>query len=315
MPRIVLTGATGMIGSAIVREALRRGDEVVVIVREGSERSGNLVWHPGVQVVHAELSDYAGLEAPAKDCDAFLHLAWDKTSVAGRDDVDVQVRNIQYTLDAVRLAHRMGCKAFVGAGSQAEYGPVDCDLTPSTPANPTSGYGIAKLAAGRLSRLLCGQLGMRQNWARILSVYGPKDGSGTLISYALGELKAGRSPQLTPCEQTWDYLHCDDAARALLALASQGVDGKAYPLGSGRGRRLSEYLEIIRGKVAPSVELGFGAKPYYPHQPMHLVAAIAELTQDTGWCPEIDFAEGIGALVSQLDGATCARNGGSSRPV
>lgn len=289
MPRIVLTGATGMIGSAIVREALRRGDEVVAIVREGSERSGNLERHPGVQIVHAELSDYAALEAPTTDCDHFLHLAWDKTSVAGRDDVDVQVRNIQYTLDAVRLAHRMGCKSFVGAGSQAEYGPVDCDLTPSTPANPTSGYGIAKLAAGRLSRLLCSQLGMRQSWARILSVYGPKDGPNTLISYALGELKAGRSPQLTPCEQIWDYLHCDDAARALLALASHGVDGKAYPLGSGKGRRLSEYLEIIKRQAAPSLELGFGAKAYYPHQPMHLVADITELSQDTGWMPNREF--------------------------
>jgi len=304
-----------MIGSAIVREALRRGDEVVAIVREGSERSGNLERHPAVQVVHAGLSDYAGLEAPATGCDVFLHLAWDKTSVAGRDDADVQVRNIQYTLDAVRLAHRMGCKAFLGAGSQAEYGPVDCDLTPSTPANPTSGYGIAKLAAGRLSRLLCGQLGMRQNWARILSVYGPKDGAGTLISYALGELKAGRSPQLTPCEQTWDYLHCDDAARGLLAMASHGADGKSYPLGSGQGRRLSEYLEIIRRQVAPSLELGFGAKSYYPHQPMHLVADITELTQDTGWRPKIDFAEGICVLVSENDGAACAPSGGSVRPA
>lgn len=293
MSRIVLTGATGMIGSAIAREALRRGDEVVAIVRKSSERSGNLVQHPGIQVVHAELSDYAALEAPATGCDAFLHLAWDKTSVAGRDDVDVQVRNIQYTLDAVRLAHRMGCKSFTGAGSQAEYGPVDCDLTPSTPANPTSGYGIAKLAAGRLSRLLCSQLGMRQTWARILSIYGSKDGPNTLISYALGELKAGRSPQLTPCEQIWDYLHCDDAARALLALASHGKDGKAYPLGSGQGRRLSEYLGIIRQQVVPSLELGFGAKAYYPHQPMHLVADITELTMDTGWRPEIDFILGI----------------------
>ena len=132
---------------------------------------------------------------------------------------------------------------------------------------------------------------------RILSIYGPQDGPNTLISYVLQELRAGRSPQLTPCEQMWDYLHCDDAAKALLAIVGSGRDGKVYPLGGGQGRRLSEYLEIIRQQLNPSVELGFGAKAYYPHQPMHLVADITELTKDTGWQPTIGFTQGIGEMV------------------
>jgi len=285
-----------MIGAAVIREAARRGDEVVAIVRQNSERLKDLARSESVQVVAAELCHYATLEAPALECDTFLHLAWDKTSVSGRDDTGIQVRNIQYTLDAVRLAQRMGCKTFVGAGSQAEYGPVDCDLKPETPTNPESGYGIAKLAAGRMSRLLCQQLGMRQCWARILSIYGPGDGPNTLVSYVFRELKANRSPQLTPCEQTWDYLHCDDAARALLDIADHGTNGKAYPVGSGRGQRLSEYLEIMKQQFNPAVSLTFGTKAYYPHQPMRLVADITELAKDTGWQPRIEFTQGIGGM-------------------
>ena len=100
-------------------------------------------------------------------------------------------------------------------------------------------------------------------------------------------------PELTPCEQIWDYIYVGDAARALAAIADSGRDGKVYPLGGGCGRPLREYVEILRDAVAPGGEIRFGAKPYYPHQPMFLVADIGELTADTGFVPEIPFADGI----------------------
>ena len=228
--------------------------------------------------------------------DAFIHLSWEKTFGASRDDAEVQTRNIQYTLDAVQLAHRCGCQVFVGAGSQAEYGVQSVDLTPDLPVKPESGYGIAKYAAGKLSAMLCKSLGIRQCWVRILSVYGPNDGENSLISYLIREFKAGNSPQLTKCEQIWDYLYADDAAEAILAITEKGVDGKAYPLGSGNGRRLSDYVKDIREVINPAIEVQFGAKEYYPHQPMHLVADISELTKDTGWVPLMSFEEGISVL-------------------
>ena len=295
MKHILLTGATGMIGSAIVRESLRRDCNVTCIVRKGSPRVKNIPNDSRAHVVECDISDYGSLELPGT-YDVFMHLAWDKTSVGGRDDVDCQLKNIQYTLDAVRLAKRAGCSVFIGAGSQAEYGVQSVPLTPDLPVNPESGYGIAKFAAGKFSGMLCKQLGLRYNWIRILSVYGPNDGENTLISYLIRELKAGRSPELTKCEQTWDYLHCDDAARAFFAVAEKGVDGKTYPLGSGKDRPLSEYVAAIRDAVNPAIKLEFGKKPYYPHQPMFLVADVGELEKDTGWKPEVEFFKGMNCL-------------------
>lgn len=285
---------------AVVRAALAQGLEVVCIVRASSGKLAGLPQSDRVHLVFSDLSGYGVLPAPVEDCDAFLHLAWDKTYGASRDDTTTQVENITFTLDAVHLARRMGCKVFVGVGSQAEYGPVQVDLTPETPVNPQSGYGIAKYAAGRLSALLCAQLGMRQSWARVLSVYGLGDASYTLTSYVINEVRAGRSPSLTLCEQQWDYIYSDDAARALLCIMETGREGVAYPVGTGQGRRLSEYVEIIRNLINPSVRLGFGDKPYYPYQPMHLVADITALTRDTGWRPETDFVDGIKEVLSSM---------------
>lgn len=292
MKKIIVTGATGCVGSAVVRRALAQGMEVTCIVHEGSRRLTNLPQDERVKIVECNLSNYNSLNIDGQH-DAFIHMAWEKTFGASRDDAEAQTRNIQYTLDACHLAKRCGCQVFVGAGSQAEYGVQSVDLTPDLPVNPESGYGIAKYAAGKLSAMLCKSLGIRQNWVRILSVYGPNDGENTLISYVIRELKAGRSPELTKCEQIWDYLYADDAADAILAIVERGVDGKAYPLGSGKGRKLSEYIEDIRRIVNPNIEIKYGSKDYYPHQPMHLVADINELTIGTGWEPTWSYINGI----------------------
>ena len=294
--KIIVTGATGAVGSAVVRRALARDIQVTCIVHQGSKRLSNLPQDNRVSIVECNLADYRTLEMEG-EYDAFIHLSWEKTFGASRDDAEVQTRNIQYTLDAVQLAHRCGCSVFVGAGSQAEYGVQSVDLTPDLPVKPESGYGIAKYAAGKLSAMLCKSLGMRQCWVRILSVYGPNDGENSLISYLIREFKAGNSPQLTKCEQMWDYLYADDAADAILAVAEKGVDGKAYPLGSGNGRRLSEYVNDIKNAINPSLTVQFGAKDYYPHQPMHLVADIRELTEDTGWIPSFLFNNGISQIL------------------
>lgn len=290
--KIIVTGATGAVGSAVVRRAIKNGKDVTCIVHQGSKRLDNLPQSDRVHIVECNLQDYRTSSLDGQ-YDAFIHLSWEKTVGTSRDDAEVQTRNIQYTLDAVQLAHRCGCSVFVGAGSQAEYGVQSVDLTPDLPVKPESGYGIAKYAAGKLSAMLCKSLGMRQCWVRILSVYGPNDGENSLISYLIREFKAGNSPQLTKCEQMWDYLYADDAADAILAVAEKGDDSKAYPLGSGKGRRLSEYVEDIKDIVSPATEICFGAKEYYPHQPMYLVADISELTKDTGWKPQYCFKDGI----------------------
>ena len=85
------------------------------------------------------------------DFDYFYHLAWDGTSKKLRGDVLIHESNILHTLMAVSAAHKLGCAAFVGAGSQAEYGRVGDVISPDTCTNPEYAYAIAKLAAARLS--------------------------------------------------------------------------------------------------------------------------------------------------------------------
>ncbi len=289
---IALTGPTGTIGSEIVSYALMSGHKVIAIVRPGTSRGANLPSDPNLKVLECDISEYCSLEGH-EHCDVFIHLAWMKTTNGQRDDVYSQTDNITYSLDAVRLAHSWGATSFVGAGSQAEYGSTETDLSADTPVNPTSGYGIAKYSAGRLCRIYCSQLGIRFCWVRILSVFGKNDLKTTLISYLLDCFTNNISPELTRCEQIWDYLYAKDAARALLLISTKGTDGRTYVLGSGTKRPLSEYVLAIKDVTGSDAEPKFGVKPYYPHQAMRLCANIGELTRDTGFVPEYTFEDGI----------------------
>ena len=292
---IIVTGATSMIGSTIVDEALAQSKNVTAIVRRNARQTDNLLKlknTQNLQIIECDMNDYKTLNFDAQ-YDAFFHLAWQSTNFTSRDDVYAQIDNVTCTVDAIHAAKRAGCRVFVNAGSQAEYGFTSEKLRGDMPCNPESGYGIAKFAAGRMVRLTAARLGIRYCHTRILSTYGKGMDDGTLIVYLIRNLLAGEKPSLTKCEQLWDFLYVQDTARAMLAVAEKGIDGKTYPIGSGIAKPLREYVETVRDIMDSSVELGFGEKDYYPHQPMFLCADIDELREDTGFEPSVVFEDGI----------------------
>ena len=154
--RAVVTGCTGAVGTALVKELTKRGAEVLALCRKSSERTSRLAGLENVKVEDCPLERLKELtNGGGEPFDAFFHLAWSGTTGEARDDVRMQSDNIRYSLDAADAAERFGCKVFVGAGSQAEYGPSGVPLRPDTPTFPKSGYGMAKLCAGQLTRLAC----------------------------------------------------------------------------------------------------------------------------------------------------------------
>lgn len=290
MKRICITGAGGMIGTALTRYALSQDTAVTALVRPGSGKLRDLR-HPLLQVREADLSALDAVDC--LPCDGFVHLGWAATHGDARMCDDLQRRNIDDTLSAVRLAHRLGCSVFVFAGSQAEYGSHDTPLRPDTPTHPQSAYGKAKLEAGERSLLLCRTLGVRHCRARILSVYGVGDRPTTLVSACVDAMMRGESPPLTACTQMWDYLYADDAARALYAVLERGRDGAVYPLGSGECRALRDYVLDIRDVTGCKALPRFGEKDFLPDQVHMLCADLSALTADTGFVPQVPFREGI----------------------
>ena len=294
MKKVIITGPTGAVGVSLIQELIAHNIEVTAICRPASKRLSSIPKHPLVRIVECGVDQLLTLKDQLDhDYDAFYHFAWDGTYGDSRQDLYRQANNMLYTLDAVHLAHAAGCSVFVGAGSQSEFGHVEGVLHPDMPCAPDNGYGIAKLDAGRMSRLECRKLGIRHEWCRIVSLYGPFDGQYTMVMSDIYKMLRGERPQYTKGDQVWDYIYSKDAARAFRLVAEKGKDGSIYCFGTGKPRLLKDYILAIRDAVNPELEVGLGELPYYPNQVMHLEADISNLTEDTGFVPQYSFEEGI----------------------
>lgn len=303
MKTAVITGATGAVGRSLIKICIEAGYEVLAVVHRESPRTKDLKTIDHCHVLELNLDEYErGIEELSRQdiklsgYELFFHLAWMASFGKDRDNIPLQLDNIRAALSAVRFAKDLGCSTFIGAGSQAEYGRVEGILSSSTPTFPETGYGIAKLSAGEFTRLLCEQLGICHIWCRILSVYGPDDREQTLISTAIIKMMENAETEFSPCDQMWDYIYSDDAARAMLIAAEKGSHGKIYVIGSGEVRPLKEYIERIAEITDYKREIGFGRRPYNEKQVMYLQADIGELS-GLGYKPEYSFEEGVKSII------------------
>lgn len=299
MNRAIITGATGAIGTALIKELVNRNIEVLVFTRKDSKRNNNILKNNLVKVKYCALNEIKQTNNDTgKDYDVFFHLAWAGASGEGRNDKELQEKNVEYTLDAVDCAKRFGCKKFIGIGSQAEYGRVNTTLNENTVTKPENEYGKAKLKAGILTKQKALELGLSFNWIRVLSIYGPNDGDNTLISYAIRQFINNEELNVTRCEQIWDYLYSEDAAKAIYLVSEKGKNGHTYVLGSGKKAFLYEYIEKIKDLSNSRSIINYGTVPYSKEQVMYLVADISKISYDTGWKPEIRFEIGIKKLLN-----------------
>lgn len=291
MTHAIITGPTGAIGIALVNLLISKGFKVTVVVNPESKRVENLPKSELLSLIYCDLSDLKSISG--FKCDTFYHLGWKGTFGSDRNDPKMQEENIQFAKDAVQLAHRLQCKTFIFAGSQAEYGRVNIPISPDTPTSPESEYGKAKLKTGFECSKLCNQFNIKFIWTRIFSVYGPYDGANTMVSSTITKLKNNIIPEFTKCEQQWDFLYSKDAAIAFYLLAEKGRHDQIYCIGSGQVFPLRYYVETIQKVIGSATPLKIGAIPYSENQVMYLCADITTLTQDTGFVPQYSFKEGL----------------------
>lgn len=297
MKRVVVSGATGAIGISLLHLLISRDIEVLVLTHKDSKRNEYIPTSPLLKIMECDMGDYNKLIIDEK-FDIFYHMAWKDGGI--RDDIYAQLDNIHYTLEAVKLAKRLGCKRFIGCGSQAEYGSTNEKLSPETPVNPQNAFGATKLYAGTISKILAEQIGIEHIWVRVLSIYGPFDGVNTMIISTLTSLLKHKEVAMTKCEQLWDYLYCSDAAEAFYLIAEKGIGGRVYCLGSGCALPLKEYVRVIQKAINTKNLVKIGERPYSKNQVMYLCADLSQLTKDTGFRPSTCFEDGINETIEWI---------------
>ena len=295
---VVITGATSMLGIALINECIKRDIYVFAFVNSETTRIERIPRSKNISIIYKKLEDFYSISDIniSYKPDVFYHFAW-STGKKNRNLSEIQIKNIEYTVYAVRLAKMLGCKKFVGIGSQAEFGIANRPLSPSDSTNPVNAYGIAKYAAGKLAGLECKIQQLEFNWVRVFSVYGKYDKDESLIKTLIYNVYHNIDIGLSSCEQIWDYLNERDAGYGLFLIGMKGINGKIYCLGSGRGKPLKSYVQIIINNIKPDYCPKYGAIKLSDNDVYYLVADIKELKDDTGWEPIIEFNDGIKDLL------------------
>lgn len=300
---VIVTGASGFLGLATCRRLLAEGHTVYGVLQTQSQNAHKLPVHDRFFPVRYDLgSDDAALVSAVPHADVFIHFAWAATKSADRNDHEAHFANVDHSLALMKTAEKLGCKRFIFAGSQAEYGIHFEKITEDTPCNPVSEYGKAKLAFGLQGAALAPSLGLDFIHLRIFSTYGVGDHPHTLMSSCIRTFSAGETMQMGDCMHTWNFLNIDDEAALIAKMAAfDGVlsaEGNVFNVASDDTRRLKDFVLEAYDLCGRRGECAFGEPQPKPEGIVQLNPSIEKAKRLLNWKPRVTFAEGINAMIA-----------------
>lgn len=275
MNSVLVTGGTGFIGSHVVRELLRRGREVHVSTRPGSDRSRLKDIERDIRFHVRPPEDVADV------ADVVIHCAW--YAIPGKYLSGPE--NWGCLTKGVRLLERVRGRA-VFVGSCFEFEHSDAALEDESPTKPMTLYADCKNALRKevVSKADCA-------WARLFYQYGPWEDARRLVPAVIAAQLDGRVSKATSGQRRLDYLHVQDVASALVAIADSKLSG-CVNIGSGEAVSVRDIIEKILSIGGRPDLVDWGAYKDRPEDPNLMLADNSKL-RSTGWEKKYDLARGL----------------------
>jgi nucleoside-diphosphate-sugar epimerase len=294
MRKVLITGATGFIGSHCIAPLLASGYEVHALSSQISPRHHAAVtWH---QVNLLDIERVANLMATVQPTH-LLHLAW---YILPGTDYFSAIENfewVQASLALLQQFHDRGGERVVFVGSDAEYDSnYGYCSTVYTPRNPSTFYGKCKNSLYSLFEAYTHQTGLSGAWARFFCPYGPHEHPQRLIPTAICALLERRSARFSHGQQIRDFLYVQDCADALVTLLNSSMTG-ALNIASGQPTSLRTVISTIARKLNGEDLVLLGALPPRPIDPPLVVADVRRLTDELGWKPEYSLETGLAQTI------------------
>jgi dihydroflavonol-4-reductase len=274
---ILVTGAAGFLGSAVVRRALARGLRVRVLVRPGSALR-NLEGLPPVQIVVGDTRDAAAMARALCGVRYLFHVAADYRLWAPAGD-DIVRANTDGTAAVMQAARQCGVERVVYTSSVATLrvagatAPVNEDAAVK-PEEAIGAYKLSKVVAERLVERMVAEAGLPAVIVNPSTLIGPRDARPTPTGRIVLEAASGKMPAFV--DTGLNLVHVDDVAEGHFLALDRGNIGERYILG-GHDVSLQQMLADIAamtGRRAPTVRL-----PRWPLYPLaHLMQAVARRT-------------------------------------
>lgn len=293
MNKVLLTGATGFIGRAIIPILLSRGFEVHAVTRKtiGLTVLEGLHWHC------VDLLDYNKTEKLVEIVKPqyILHFAW----YAIPKKYWISLENVSWVNASLVLLQafiKNGGERVVMAGSCAEYdwsyGYCSENVTP---CKPQTLYGTCKKSLQNILESFAKQSGISAAWGRIFFLYGPYEDQSRLVSSVITSLLKDETADCSEGSQIRDFMHVEDVASAFVALMEAKVEG-VVNICSGNPFSVKEVVTLVAQQMQRENLLQFADSPL-PNEPPILIGDNRRLKNEVKWEPSFDLKSGIAQTI------------------
>lgn len=299
---VLVTGATGFIGSHLTRALVSSGAQVHVLVRPESamwrleDVSGDIVTH----------------EADIRDCEAvreavqqarpvkLFHLASAVNAErdAGLTDVMIEV-NLRGTINLMQALDGMDVDCVVNTGTCEEYGLNTAPFVESQREMPISPYSVSKVAATHWCQMMYRTTGLPVVTVRPFLTYGPMQTGRLLIPALIRAGLLGQPFDMTLGEQTREFNYVDDIVDGYLRTAvCPAAIGQIINIGNGKERRIVDVARLVIELLNRPMELRIGALPYRAGEQMRFYCCNEKARTLLGWFPKTSLEEGLRRTVT-----------------
>jgi nucleoside-diphosphate-sugar epimerase len=291
--RVLVTGASGYVGSHLTRRLLASGDEVHAVLRVGS-RAGVLAGIQGRLVVHVHDGSTAGLLAllRAVQPELVFHVAGRFLAQHGPDDIEPLVTsNVLYGTQLLEAMAEAGSTRLINTGSFWQH-------LQNRDYSPVALYAATKQAFEDIVQFYVESTGLRAITLVLYDIYGPDDTRPKLFTQLREATARGKELAMSPGDQLLDLVYVEDVVEAYLiaaaALTAGSVVGhERYAVSSGNPLGLREVLAIYERVTGRRVPVAWGARPYRPREVMTPWSRGVPLP---GWMPRTPLAVGIARM-------------------
>jgi len=307
LPRVLVVGGAGYIGSHMVKDLDKKGT-VITVLDNLSTGHRDLV--TAGEFIEGDLGDQALLDTvfASRDIDVVMHFA--ASSLVGESVIDplkYYTNNVSRTANLLSAMQRHEIKHFIFSSTAAVYGePDELPITEQTTTNPTNPYGATKLAVERMLRDCDAGFGLKSICLRYFNACGADDSATIgerhepethLIPLVL-QVAAGLREHISIFGNDYetedgtclrDYIHVNDLAQAhyqAMIKLLEGGESNLYNLGNSTGfsvRQVIDQVRLVTGKEIKVVDA-----PRRAGDPAVLVADSTKARQELGWQPQYE---------------------------
>jgi UDP-glucose 4-epimerase len=303
MPRAVVTGGAGFIGSHMVDLLVAHGYSVVVIDNLVTGRAENLAQHRRelrVEFYETDMCTVARDSRLFEDVDYVFHFGGIGDIVPSIERPLQYMRaNVDGTLAVLEASRHAGVRKFVYAASSSCYGlATELPTTEEALIRPEYPYALSKYL-GESAALHWAQVyRLPVISIRMFNVYGPRvrttGAYGAVFGVFLAQKLHGKPYTVVgDGSQRRDFVYVTDVARAYLMAAESSQAGEVFNLGSGNPQTVNRLVELMGGEVVHV--------PKRPGEPDSTWADIGKIQRVLGWKPEISFPQGVVAMLGQIE--------------